>query len=73
MPRFKAIVEQLTQSECRLLLEDEPAAREAVWKAYRDAPIHDKLKEDFEANRVRYQKHVSPYKVKKVGQRPEAC
>ncbi len=55
----------------RLLKESEPAVREAVWKAYRDAPIHDKLKEDFEANRVRYQKHVSPYKVKKVGKRPE--
>jgi hypothetical protein len=55
----------------RLLLEGEPAVREAAWKAYRDAPIHDKLKEDFDANRVRYQKHVSPYKVKKVGKRPE--
>jgi hypothetical protein len=54
----------------RLLREDESAVREAVWRAYRDAPIHAKLKEDFEANRVRYQKHVSPYTVKKVGKRP---
>jgi hypothetical protein len=54
----------------RLLREDEVAVREAVWRAYRDAPIHAKLKEDFEANRVRYQKHVSPYTVKKVGKRP---
>jgi hypothetical protein len=56
----------------RLLLENEPAVREAVWRAYRDAPIHGKLKEDFDANRVRYEKHVSPYTVKKVGKRPAA-
>jgi hypothetical protein len=55
----------------RLLLENEPAVREAVWRAYRDAPVHGAMKEDFEANRVRYQKYVSPYKVKKVGKRPE--
>jgi hypothetical protein len=54
----------------RLLLENEAAVREAVWRAYRDTPIHDKMKDDFEADRVRFGKHVSPYKVKKVGKRP---
>jgi hypothetical protein len=48
----------------------EGAVRQAVWKAYRDAPIHAAVKKDFDKNQVRYDKHLSPYTVKKVGKRP---
>jgi pimeloyl-ACP methyl ester carboxylesterase len=48
----------------------EEAARRAVWKAYRAAPLHKDLREDFEKGRVRYKEHVSPYAVKKVGKKP---
>jgi pimeloyl-ACP methyl ester carboxylesterase len=49
----------------------EEAARRAVWKAYRASALHEDLKADFEKNRVRFKEYVSPYVVKKVGQRPE--
>jgi hypothetical protein len=55
----------------RLLIENEDAVRRIVWKAYQTAPIHGELKKDFEQNQVRYEKHLSPYTVKKVGKRPE--
>jgi hypothetical protein len=48
----------------------EEAVRRAVWKAYRSAPLHAALKEDFDKGRVRHKEHVSPYTVKKVGKRP---
>jgi predicted esterase len=44
--------------------------RGVVWKAYQAAPVHADVKKDFEKNQVRYQKHLSPYTVKKVGKRP---
>jgi transglutaminase-like putative cysteine protease len=53
------------------LYSHEPAVRRAVWKAYQAAPIHEKIKKDFDENQVRYDKHVSPYVVRKVGKRPE--
>ena len=55
----------------RLLAGHEAAVRRAVWKAYRAAPIHAAARKDFDQNQVRYQKHVSPYAVRRVGQRPE--
>jgi pimeloyl-ACP methyl ester carboxylesterase len=54
----------------QLLRENEPAVRAVAWKAFRAAPIHTALKEDFETNQVRFEKHLSPYTVKTVGERP---
>jgi predicted esterase len=53
-----------------LLEHQETAVRRAVWQAYQSAPIHEAQKKDFEQNQVRYEKHLSPYTVKKVGKRP---
>ena len=50
---------------------DEPASAPAVWAAYKAAPIHAALKKDFDKKQVRYQEHVSPYKVREVGKRPK--
>jgi transglutaminase-like putative cysteine protease/predicted esterase len=55
----------------KLLADHEGAVRRAVWNAYRAAPIHAEMKKDFEQNQVRYQKHLSPYVVRKVGTRPK--
>jgi len=49
----------------------ETEVRRIAWEAYRAAPIHAAARKDFERHRVRYQQHVSPYAVKKVGRRPE--
>jgi predicted peptidase/transglutaminase-like putative cysteine protease len=54
-----------------LLSTDEQAVRQAVWKAYREAPIHEAEKDQFDNHQVRYQKYLSPYTIKKVGNRPE--
>lgn len=55
----------------KLLKDNEPAVRQAAWDAYRSAPIHTAAKEDFENKRARFDKHVSPYTVKKVGTLPK--
>jgi hypothetical protein len=54
-----------------MLHENESAARLTVWRAFRAAPIHAALKEDYEARQVRFESHVSPYTVREVGRRPE--
>ena len=54
----------------KLLRNNEPAARKIAWEAYQQAPIHDSLKVNFDANKVRFENHVSPYTVKTVGKRP---
>ncbi|MFO0843969.1 MAG: transglutaminase domain-containing protein [Gemmataceae bacterium] len=54
-----------------LLVEDEAAARRAVWKAYRESSVHAAMKKDFDANEVRSGEYRSPYTVKKVGKRPD--
>jgi hypothetical protein len=54
----------------KLLRDNEPAVRRAAWEAYRAAPIHDALKQDFDAHQVRFDKYMSPYTVKTVGTRP---
>ena len=54
----------------KLLRDNEPAVRRAAWEAFRAAPIHDALKQDFDARQVRFDKYRSPYTVKTVGTRP---
>jgi predicted esterase len=54
----------------QLLAEHEAAVRRAVWKAYQAAPIHAKLKKDFDDNQVHSGDHLSPYTVRAVGKRP---
>jgi hypothetical protein len=49
----------------------EQAVRRAVWKAYQAAPVHASIKADFDDNRVRFEQHLSPYTVKRVGRRPK--
>ncbi|MCA8958806.1 MAG: hypothetical protein KDC87_22200, partial [Planctomycetes bacterium] len=53
------------------LAADEAAAREAVWRAYRVAPIHAGRRQDFAHRKVRSGKHESPYAVRWIGQRPK--
>ncbi|KAA3605093.1 MAG: hypothetical protein DWQ01_21095 [Planctomycetota bacterium] len=53
-----------------LLLQKEGEVRRLAWQAYRQAPEHASLRRDFEAKRVRFQKHLSPYTVKEVGSKP---
>ncbi|EEF62512.1 transglutaminase domain-containing protein [Pedosphaera parvula] len=53
-----------------LLQKNEPAVRQIAWEAYRNADIHQDLKHDYEAKQVRFQKYLSPYTVKYVGQKP---
>ena len=54
----------------RLLLTDEPAVRAAAWVAYKNAPIHQELQQEFEARQVRNGPYLSPYTLKTVGTRP---
>lgn len=54
----------------KLLLENESGVRQAAWEAYEDAAIHDALKQDFDAKQARFEKYLSPYTVKTVGERP---
>jgi hypothetical protein len=53
-----------------LVAKDEPRVRQAVWSAFKAAPMHAELKKDFEQQQVRFEKHLSPYKVREVGKRP---
>jgi hypothetical protein len=54
----------------RWLAGHEAEARRAVWKAYRAAPCHAELKEDFAKHQVRSGQHRSQYTVKQVGKKP---
>lgn len=54
----------------RLLRQNEPAVRQAAWQAYRSAPIHDALRADFDAHRVRAGSVESPFTTKTVGTCP---
>ena len=47
------------------------AVRAAVWKAYKAAPIHAKMKEDFDKKQASSKDRTSPYTVKEVGKRPK--
>lgn len=55
----------------RLIEEKEAAVRFAVWEALKGAPIHEALREDYEAKVVRFKEHLSPFTVKQVGAMPE--
>jgi pimeloyl-ACP methyl ester carboxylesterase len=54
----------------KLFLENEPAVRQAAWESFKAAPVHDSLKQDFDAKQVRFENYTSPYTVKFVGERP---
>jgi pimeloyl-ACP methyl ester carboxylesterase len=54
----------------KLLLENEPAVRQAAWEVFKTAPIHDALRTDFDAKAVRFENYTSPYTVKYVGEHP---
>lgn len=54
----------------RLLLTNEEAVREIVWKVYRAAGQDGATKKDFATNQVRYKTHLSPYVVRQVGKKP---
>ena len=54
----------------RWLGKNEVAVRQLAWEAYRSAPIHAKLKADFDAQVARFQQYLSPYTMKTVGTRP---
>jgi pimeloyl-ACP methyl ester carboxylesterase len=54
----------------KLLLENEPAVRQAAWESFKAAPVHDSFKQDFDAKQVRFENYTSPYTVKFVGERP---
>lgn len=55
----------------RMLVRDEAAVRRIAWEAFRAAPVQGALRTDFDAHQVRFEKYLSPYTVKTVGQRPE--
>lgn len=59
--------EDVLQNQLRM---DEATVRQAAWAAYQQSPIHDKMRQDFGSNQVKSPTHLSPYTVKKVGQRP---
>jgi len=54
----------------KLLRENESAVRLAAWEAFRDAPIHEAVKQDYGSNQVRFDKYLSRYTVKTVGTKP---
>ncbi|MEJ0090466.1 MAG: transglutaminase domain-containing protein [Limisphaerales bacterium] len=54
----------------KLLRENEPAVRQAVWEVFKAAPIHGALESDFAAKRASFENYTSAYTVKFVGQRP---
>ncbi|HZV34654.1 MAG TPA: hypothetical protein VFB72_08795, partial [Verrucomicrobiae bacterium] len=69
-PADKQATWKFSRSLEKLLRENEPAVRAIAWEAYRNAPIHDAVKKDFDANQVRHDKYLSPYTVRQVGERP---
>jgi hypothetical protein len=54
----------------KLLADNEPEVRKIAWGAYRQAPVHRELHAYFGSNIVTFDKYLSPYTVKKVGERP---
>jgi len=53
-----------------LLLRHDTAVRYVAWIAYKDAPIHDSARHDFDDHVARFDSYASPYTVKTVGERP---
>ena len=54
----------------KLLMDNEPAVRDAAWQAYKAAPVHAAFKKDFDEKHVTFENYLSPYTVKFVGDRP---
>jgi pimeloyl-ACP methyl ester carboxylesterase len=54
----------------KMLVDHESAVRRSAWEVYKSAPIHDAMKEDFDAKHVRFDTYTSPYTVRQVGTRP---
>jgi predicted esterase len=69
-PTNRQISWKFSKSLEKLLESNESAVRRTVWEAYRNAPIHDAMRKDFEAKQVRFGQYLSPYTVKIVGTRP---
>jgi transglutaminase-like putative cysteine protease len=46
--------------------------RELAWNAYRQSPVHDKLRKEFETKTVSARNRVSPYLWRHVGTKPKA-
>jgi transglutaminase-like putative cysteine protease len=53
-----------------VLARNEPAVRAVVWDVYRAARLHDPLRDDFKARRVRHGTHESAYTLRAVGEKP---
>ena len=49
---------------------NEPFVRRLAWTAYQNAPIHDAMQRDFDANQATFGQYASPYTVRTVGTRP---
>ncbi len=74
-PYFAATPEQRAEYQFAPKLEKwlsshEDDVRQAAWQAYRDAPIHEAQKADFDSRQVRFETYLSPYFAKTVGTRP---
>jgi pimeloyl-ACP methyl ester carboxylesterase len=54
----------------RLLQTDEEAVRGVVWQAFREAPLHSAMRQDYEQRQVRFEKHLSTYTLRAVGTCP---
>ncbi len=54
----------------KLLRSDEALVRAAAWKAYCESPACAETKKDFEQKQARFEKYISPYTVKTVGNKP---
>jgi predicted peptidase len=60
-----------TSSADQLLAEHPAQARKIAWQQYLDSGKALSYKSDFDANQVTFEKHLSPYTIKEVGERPE--
>ena len=50
---------------------DENTVRQIAWNAYKDAPIHQTMKANFDKNQVTFGDYLSPYKMHTVGEKPK--
>ncbi len=54
----------------QLLTRSEREVRRLVWEEFKASAVQKPVRDDFQANRVRFQKYESPYTVKSVGTKP---
>ena len=62
-PGFSAATDEFVRA-------NEARARELAWHSFVGSRIHDDLRKDFAAKRVRWRTHESPYTVKTLGGKP---